>query len=299
MLRKFLLASDFDQTLSFNDSGVVLSELTGFHNFHDKVKGLADMNLVQQGAELSYLILHDPDFRRVRREHLVETGRRIGLKHDVALFARVLDNLGEEHRFNFNVISAAPQEIIQSALEGIVPPDHIFGTRFRYNEATGEVDSIIRAAAGWGKITILEELRANLGISHDHVIYLGDGGSDLPVMMHVNQYDGLTIAVSEAKFIARVAKRTVLGANAMSVLVPVLERVMNWNSAEIRRFFGSHGLTLLEWDRMRTDILTIQDSAVPVAALADENAASDLARLRHLAMAGTSADRPIGVTREA
>src|SRR6266852_3355393 len=129
MTSKFLLASDFDQTLSFNDSGVVLSELIGFHSFHDKVKGLADINLVQQGAQLSYLILHDPDFRRVRLEHLVETGRRIRLKHDVALFARVLDNLGEEHKFNFNVISAAPQEIVQSALEGIVPPDHIFGTR--------------------------------------------------------------------------------------------------------------------------------------------------------------------------
>ena len=77
-----------------------------------------------------------------------------------------------------------PQEIIQSALEGIVPPDHIFGTRFRYNEATGEVDSIIRASAGWGKITVLEELRAGLGISHDQIIYMGDGSSDLPVMMH-------------------------------------------------------------------------------------------------------------------
>jgi HAD superfamily phosphoserine phosphatase-like hydrolase len=267
MIRTFLLASDFDQTLSFNDSGVVLSELIGFDNFHDKVKGLADINLVQQGAELSYLILHDPDFRRVRREHLVETGRRIRLKHDVALFARALDSLAEEHKFDFNVISAAPQEIVQSALEGIVPPDHIFGTRFRYNEATGEVNSIIRAAAGWGKITVLEELRANLGISHDHIIYIGDGSSDLPVMMHVNHYDGLTIAVSEAKFISRVAKRTVLSANAMSVLVPVLEKVMNWNSAEIRRFFASYGLTLLEWDRMRTDILTIQDSAVQVATL--------------------------------
>jgi hypothetical protein len=65
MRRKSLLASDFDQTLSFNDSGVVLSELIGFRNFHDKVKGLAEINLVQQGAELSSLILHDPDFRRV------------------------------------------------------------------------------------------------------------------------------------------------------------------------------------------------------------------------------------------
>src|SRR5580704_8609032 len=268
MTKQFLLASDFDQTLSFNDSGVVLSELIGFH---DKVKGLAEMNLVQQGAELSYLILHDPDFRRVRREHLVDTGKRIRLKHDVALFARALEHLADGYKFNFNVISAAPQEIIQSALEGIVPPDHIFGTRFRYNETTGEVDSIIRASAGWGKITVLEELRANLGISHDHIIYMGDGSSDLPVMMHVNQYDGLTIAVSEAKFISRVAKRTVLSANAMSVLVPVLEKVMNWNSAEIRRFFGSYGLTLLEWDRMHTDILTIQESGVQVAMLSDDN----------------------------
>jgi phosphoserine phosphatase len=265
MAKQYLLASDFDQTLSFNDSGLVLSELIGVPGFHDKVTGLSQMNLVQQGAELSYLILHDPEFRRVRREHLIETGKRIRLKHDVALFARALDNLAEGYKFSFYVISAAPQEIIQSALEGIVPPEHIFGTRFRYNESTGEVESIIRASAGWGKITVLEEIRAQLGISHDHIIYMGDGSSDLPVMMHVNQHDGLTIAVSEAKFITRVARRTVLSDNAMSVLVPVMEKVLRWDSAHIRRLFASYGLTLLEWEKMRTDMLTIQDSAEPVA----------------------------------
>src|SRR5215475_10310767 len=265
MVKHYLLASDFDQTLSFNDSGVVLTELIGFHGIHDKVKGLAEINLVQQGAELSYLILHDPDFRCVRCEHFIEIGKRIRLKHDVALFARALDSFGEGYRFHFNVISAAPQEIIQSALEGIVPPDHIFGTRFRYKES-GEIDSIIRASAGWGKITVLEELRAALGISHDQIIYMGDGSSDLPVMMHVNQYDGLTIAVSESNFITRVAKRTVLSDNAMSVLVPVLENVLRWDSARIRRLFASYGLTLLEWEKRRTDMLTIQDSAEQVAA---------------------------------
>lgn len=263
MLKQYLLASDFDQTLSFNDSGVVLSELIGFHGFHDKVKGLAEMNLVQQGAELSYLILHDPEFRRVRREHLVETGKRIRLKHNVALFARALENLSDGYKFHFNVISAAPQEIIQSALEGIVPAQNLFGTRFRYNESSGEVESIIRASAGWGKITILEERRAELSISHDHIIYMGDGSSDLPVMMHVNQHDGLTIAVSEAKFISRIAKRTVLSDNAMSVLVPVVEKVLDWDSAHIRRLFTSYGLNLLEWEKVRTDMLTIQDSTVP------------------------------------
>src|SRR5246127_155576 len=266
MIKQFLLASDFDQTLSFNDSGVALSELIGFHGFHDKVRGLAEMNLVQQGAELSYLILHDPDFRRVRKDHLIQTGKKIRLKHDVDLFARSLENISDGYKISFYVISAAPVEIIQSALEGIVPPDHIFGTRFRYNETTGEVDSIVRASAGWGKITVLEELRASLGISHDHIIYMGDGSSDLPVMMHVNQYDGLTIAVSEAKFITRVARRTVLSDSAMSILVPVLEEVLRWDSVKIRRFFAARGLTLREWDKMRTDVLTIEETTDPASA---------------------------------
>jgi predicted HAD superfamily phosphohydrolase len=93
---------------------------------------------------------------------------------------------------------------------------------------------------------------------------MGDGSSDLPVMMHVNQHDGLTIAVSEAKYITKVARRTVLSDNAMSVLVPVLEEVLRWDSARIRRMFASYGLTLREWDKTRTDMLTIQDAALPV-----------------------------------
>jgi len=267
MTQQYLLASDFDQTLSFNDSGVVLSELIGFHGFDEKVKGLANLSFVQQGAELSYLILHDPGFRNVRREHLIETGKRIRLKHDVSLFARSLNSISDDYNFSFYVISAGPQEIIESALEGIVPPDHIFGTRFRFNE-NGGVDSVIRASAGWGKVTVLEEIRAAVGISHDHIIYMGDGSSDLPVMMHVNQYDGLTIAVSEAKFITRLARRTVVSDNAMSVLVPVLEDVLHWDSAQIRRFFGARGLMLREWDKMRTDLLTIQENTLPASATA-------------------------------
>ena len=267
MAQQYLLASDFDQTLSFNDSGVVLAELIGFHGFDEKVKGLANLSFVQQGAELSYLILHDPGFRNVRREHLIETGKRIRLKHDVSLFARSLNSISDDYNFSFYVISAGPQEIIESALEGIVPPDHIFGTRFRFNE-NGGVDSVIRASAGWGKVTVLEEIRAAVGISHDHIIYMGDGSSDLPVMMHVNQYDGLTIAVSEAKFITRLARRTVVSDNAMSVLVPVLEDVLHWDSAQIRRFFAARGLMLREWDKMRTDLLTIQENTLPASATA-------------------------------
>src|SRR5690349_24745954 len=122
MLKQYLLASDFDQTLSFNDSGVVLSELIGFHGFHDKVKGLSEMNLVQQGAELSYLILHDPEFRRVRKEHLMQTGKKIRLKHDVDLFSRSLENIADGYKTNFYVILVYPVEIIESAVDVAVPP---------------------------------------------------------------------------------------------------------------------------------------------------------------------------------
>jgi len=52
----------------------------------------------------------------------------------------------------------------------------------------------------------------------------------------------------------------------MSVLVPVLEEVLRWDSVKIRRFFAARGLTLREWDKMRTDMLTIGDAAESISA---------------------------------
>jgi len=48
-MKRYLLASDFDQTLSFNDSGIVLSELLGISGFREKSAGLSRIHLVQQG----------------------------------------------------------------------------------------------------------------------------------------------------------------------------------------------------------------------------------------------------------
>ncbi len=66
--------SDFDQTLSFNDSGIVLSEMLNIGAFEERIAGLSNIHLVQQGGELAYLILHDPEYRRVRKHHLVGPG---------------------------------------------------------------------------------------------------------------------------------------------------------------------------------------------------------------------------------
>lgn len=267
--KHYLIASDFDQTLSFNDSGIVLSELLGNEGFEERVSGLARANLVQQGGELAYLLLHDPDYRRVRREDLIEVGKRIRLKHNIHLLSRMLGQEIEGHSFSFYVVSAAPEEVIQSALEGIVPPDHIFGTRFNYDPVTGEIQSIGRVSAGYGKVTVLDELQSRLQLSPDRIIYIGDGSSDVHVMLHVNRRDGFTIAVSESKYLAPIARRSILSDDALSVMVPILEDIVGWEDpTRVRTLFESHGLQIQEWDKVRTDFLTIRESPAPVAGVA-------------------------------
>lgn len=253
---RYLLFSDFDQTLSFHDSGLVLSEMLGVPGFRERVDGLADIHLVQQGGELAYLLLHDPEFRCVRREHLIEVGKRVRLKANIALLAALLKDL-DGRQFSFHVVSAAPEEVIQSALEGLVDPDHIHGTRFRYDAATGEIASILRVPAGYGKVAVVDELRARVPIGQNRLVYVGDGSSDLHVMLHVNRLDGLTIAVSENRYLTQVATRTVLSDDALSVLIPVLEDVLGWDATKVRAYFEAQGFALREWDKSRTDNVTL------------------------------------------
>ena len=259
-VKHYVVASDFDQTLSFNDSGQIVSDLLGVSNFRAKVAGLAASNLVQQGGELAYLLLHDPEYRKVRREHLVEVGRRIRLKPNIGRLVEILERGIEGHRFSFYVVSAAPEEVVQSALEGIVAPDHIFGTRLHYDPATGEIEAIRHVSAGYGKVAVLAELQEQLQVSPDHVVYVGDGSSDIHVMLHVNRLDGYTIAVSENPYLAPIARRTILSDDALSVLVPILEDIVGWDALRVRAFFEKHGLQIQEWGKVHTDFLTIRES---------------------------------------
>ncbi len=268
--KHYLFASDFDQTLTFNDTGYVLSEMLGIsvEEFERKAKGMAKLNLVQQGAELSYLLLHDPEFHsRVRRDDLIAVGKRIRLKENIKQVYEILDRRIDGFHFDFYVLSAAPVEVIQSALEGIVPQDHIFGTEFSYN-ASGEIETLVRATAGYGKVTRLDQLEAQLEIPADHIVYVGDGSSDVHVMLHVNRRDGFTIAVSESKGVAQIAKRTVLSDNALAVLVPILEEIAGWQRPRIRQLFESYGFLIQGWDRVQTDWLTLRPTGAAEKAIA-------------------------------
>ena len=115
IVKDYLLASDFHQTLSFNDSGLVLSELVGIpaKEFERKTALLSAQNLVQQGGELAYLLLHDPDYRsRVRISDLVQAGKQVRLKHHINHLSKFLGNTIGDCRFDFHVISAAPRRLL-------------------------------------------------------------------------------------------------------------------------------------------------------------------------------------------
>jgi len=200
----------------------------------------------------------------VRKEHLTEVGKRIRLKSDIKLLYHLLESGIDGHQFDFYVLSAAPVEVIQSALEDIVPRDHIFGTQFHY-KPSGEIDTIVRATAGYGKVAVLDDLVARNVAGPDHVIYTGDGSSDIHVMLHINARDGLTIAVSETRNVSQIAKRTVLSTSALAVLAPILEEVAGWERYRIRGFFEANGMLIQEWERVRTDWLTLRAAVEPQA----------------------------------
>jgi hypothetical protein len=44
------------------------------------------------------------------------------------------------------------------------------------------------------------------------------------------------------------------------VLVPILEEIAGWDSIRIRAFFELHGLVMQEWDKVRTDSVTIRNA---------------------------------------
>ncbi len=261
-LKRYLVASDFDQTLSFHDSGYVLSEMVGIPSkeFERKTTILSVQNFVQQGAELSYLLLHDPDLHaRIHKEHLIRAGKKIRLKRNIRQLRDLLASAIEGYAFEFHVLSAAPQEVVASALEGVIASDHIHGTQLSYDRS-GRVEGIIRVNAGYGKVTTLDDLQALLEIGADRIIYVGDGSSDIHVMLHVNQREGFTVAVSESRNITQIARRTVLSDDALSVLVPILEEIAGWNRPRIRNFFEEQGLLIQGWDKVQADWLTFRSS---------------------------------------
>ena len=241
--------------------GLVLSELPGRLGFQDKVDGLARSNLVQQGGELAYLIRHDPEFRGVRREHLVEAGRRVRLRRTFRRWSSfsnaggrlpvfVLRDFGGAARTRSSrrwrescrqITSTAPSSSTTRVRRS--PVDRSRAGRLRKGRRHRAIGS------------------ARSALTPDRTIYVGDGSSDVHVMLHVNNRDGFTIAVSENQQLARIAKTTVLSDNAFSIMVPVFEQILGLAVRRHARAVRANGLTLHEWEKARTDRITVRESS--------------------------------------
>ena len=106
-----------------------------------------------RAASCAYLLLHDPEYRRVRREHLVE----VGPPHPPEAQHRPA---GRDPRRTASRATTSrstwsrprPKRSCSRRSRASCPPDHIHATRFRYDEVDGR-DRVDRArAAGYGKV---------------------------------------------------------------------------------------------------------------------------------------------------
>lgn len=255
----YLFAADFDQALGFNDAGPVLAQVLGIANYAERVAALTDSKLVPPGGELSYLLEHDADFRRVRGDQLVEAGRRVRLKHAVAQFVRLIDGGIRGLRAKLRVISSSPKELVSAALADIVPPHRIIAAELDFDAATGAFVKVRSVPDGCGRIAVLDTLAASLEVPRDRIVYIGDGATDADAMRQVDRHYGFTVAVSPLP--EQVAQSTVISDNACSLLIPVLEQVLGWRRPSIRSVLEQSGLRVDAWQKTRTDMVRLAEFA--------------------------------------
>lgn len=255
MKKRYLFISDFDKTLSVADAGIILSAKLGVsqQNFKAKVEEIKKKNIAQLGGELAYLIVNDPDYKgKITRDLLYQAGQEITLKKNVPDLVNILSQGFDDRVFYFYILSAGPQELVERALEGIVPADHIFGTKFVFDQNNIAVD-IERTGAGHAKVATLDMLKTAKKIPRHRIIYVGDGASDVHVMLHVLSYKGYTISVSLTPYMGHICRRAIVSDNALSVLMPVLEDILRYDEGQIRKFFEERHHTIQEWNQTKTE----------------------------------------------
>jgi len=258
MKKKILFVSDFDKTLSTGDVGYILSEKLGIsaQAFDDKIKEIQRRNIVQLGGELAHLMVRDPDYAgKVSKDLLYEVGKEVKLKKGVAELIKILSDGIDNNCFTPYIVSAAPKECVEKAVERILPADNVYGTTFIYKD--GIVQDIERTNAGHAKVATLDMLKEKENVPRDAIIYVGDGSSDVHVMLHILSYNGYTITVSPSPYMGHICRRTVISDNVLSILVPILEDFLKYDQGKIRSYFEGRGHPILEWNRADTEWLDV------------------------------------------
>ena len=258
MEKKILFVSDFDKTLSTGDMGYILSAKLGISadKFDRKIEEIKRRNIVQLGGELAHLMIQDADYvGKVTKNLLYEVGKEIELKKGVPELINILAKGIDNCHFSTYIVSAAPKECIEKAVGNIFPPENIYGTTFIYKN--GIVQDVERTNAGHAKVATIDMLKQKENVTRYAIIYVGDGSSDVHVMLHVRSYQGYTITVSPAPYMGHICRRSVISDNVLSILVPILQDLLKYDEGKVRKFFEDRGHTLLEWNRADTEWLDI------------------------------------------
>jgi len=108
------------------------------------------------------------------------------------------------------------------------------GRRFRYHRKPRDRIDCPPSRRLWKSSCVGRTADPSAG-DHDRIVYVGDGSSDIHVMLHVNRLDGLTIAVSENRYITQIARRTDLERRRLERVIPILEEIRGGIHADSRR----------------------------------------------------------------
>jgi 2-hydroxy-3-keto-5-methylthiopentenyl-1-phosphate phosphatase len=259
--KSYLFVSDFDKTLSLDDSGYLLAEKLNVSpkDFDRKIEDVRRKNIVQLGGELAFLITRDNDFRgRVSKSLLQEIGREIKLKKSVSQLFSLLEKGIDNKKFWAYVTSAGPWELIVEALNKIVPAQNIFATTFEYDEQDMAIE-VERTGAGDAKVATIDALKIQLKVPRSQIIYVGDGTSDVHVMLHVKAYNGYPINVSTSPYMGHISKRTVISDNTLAVLIPILNNIFGYSETQIIDFFSQIKTPIHEWNRAQIEWVDLED----------------------------------------
>jgi len=253
-----IFASDFDKTLSVGDIGYILSAKLGIsaEQFDRKIEEIKRRNIAQLGGELAHLIVRDPEYTgKVSKGLLYEVGKEVKLKKGVPELMKILAEGIDNYHFSAYIVSAAPKECVEKAVEQILPAGNVYGTTFTYKNDI--VQDIERTNAGHAKVATLDMLKEKENVPRDAIIYVGDGSSDVHVMLHIMSYSGYPITVSPSPYMGHICRRSVISENVLSILVPILEDLLKYDQEKVRAYFEGRGHPILEWNRTDTEWLDI------------------------------------------
>jgi len=173
------LVSDFDQTLSFNDSGSFWPRCSAFP-ISGKGRHLSppDLCSLGRGAHLSCCGTIRISSRAAGRPH--RGCRHDPLKRNIALPAEFLKDGIDGFSLTFYVVSAAPWLVVHRRYRDSCHPSH-HRRALRLPAMNRRGGSIIQVPAGYARSPRSMRCEFASGVPSDRSCNVGDGSSDIHV----------------------------------------------------------------------------------------------------------------------